>query len=187
MFEQFGGTTIFDIRLVSCDVCEANDATEDLPWGLSTDDPMIWGVGIIVGLALGILIFGCIWMYASGTDNFRWRPILYFGIYAWDFFSDVFFAMEILSKASENDGMKTLTLMILFGCSISFIVFPVVLNFRDLLKFQTEWQNDPLHSDRYRYTARSPSLSLLLLVSFLKLCAIVVWGRLFFSLFRGPT
>ena len=67
-----------------------------------------------------------------------------------DFFSDVFFCALLYTDYISNPSESDLIYLIIFGLSAMFIVVPVLLNFRDLLKFQKKWQSDKLHADRYR-------------------------------------
>ena len=94
--------------------------------------------------------FRYVWTRISGADNLAYMSIFLFAIYTWDFFSDIFFSLEVFDRAGEVSQEKAVRYYVLLGLCVLFIVLPMVLNLRNLLLFQTKWQSDPLHADRYR-------------------------------------
>ena len=81
------------------------------------------------------------------NELFAWTSIVSFGFYSIDFFSDFFFSMKLyLFMIDENHGIDEyqLTYTILFSCSITFIVIPLILNLFQLHKELSKWLEDPI-------------------------------------------
>ena len=73
-----------------------------------------------------------------GADNVRVMGIVYFGIWTWDFMSDLIFAMR-----TAEQGYFTQCVF-----STAFVVVPWCLNMRKLIVTQSKWSHDPTIKER---------------------------------------
>ena len=65
--------------------------------------------------------------------------------------NSLFFAVEVYTNYDEEeDSQKKGLLFILLFISIGFLLLPLFMNFRALLKSERDWTQNPLHGDRYR-------------------------------------
>merc|ERR1719242_1531074 len=100
-----------------------------------------------------LAVFGWAYMKCRKHDDVDFVAVFMFGLYAWDVFSDIFFASDIwalwrtpdhslyiYSVYSEDDAAKVL--FGLFVASAFFIIFPMVLSFVYLAKAKEEWLAD---------------------------------------------
>eukprot|EP01084_Bolivina_argentea_P314196 544204_1 len=130
------------------DEINPNPQGETLKFINFKEDSMQIGISAVLLIALTIGLFGYLNSMCRGADNFRYSAVFFFGLYTWDFFSDVFFsALLYTSKLQDSNNI---IYWLMFGLSVLFIVLPVLLNFKSLLSFQRKWQEDALHADRYR-------------------------------------
>ncbi|ETO28981.1 hypothetical protein RFI_08145 [Reticulomyxa filosa] len=73
-----------------------------------------------------------------GTDTLRSAGLVFFGLYAWDFYSDAVFIVRLAQVGAWY----------LFLVGMAFLVIPYVLNLKHLLAFQKQWMADPAMSER---------------------------------------
>ncbi len=71
-----------------------------------------------MGFCGGLAIAGRFYARKVGADNVRVMGVVYFGIYTWDFFSDVVFDARLAQREA----------WILFACSTLFVLIPYILN-----------------------------------------------------------
>eukprot|EP01083_Nonionella_stella_P184285 668612_1 len=87
----------------------------------------------------------------SGPDDFRWAFVFVFGVYSWDIVSDWLFAVSLYNGyIARSSGSDYVVYVILFIASLFFIMMPIASNFRCLYVFQSRWQRNPLHGERYK-------------------------------------
>ena len=99
---------------------------------------------IVVAVWILLMVSGYAHMRHSGHDDFKIVSVVLFGVYTWDYFSDIFFASNLLKETERTALTSTL-----FAASSLFIVVPVIKGFLDLVKAQKEWLGSPVMSDRY--------------------------------------
>ena len=99
-----------------------------------------------------LTVTGCIHMKWKGHDDINFWAVMMFGLYAWDVFSDIFFASDIWSLWRTPDyslyiyrdfpeSKASNILLILFCLSAFFIIFPCILSFYYLAKAKEEWES----------------------------------------------
>ena len=111
------------------------------------ENQYIYVIVSVVGIGILLMISGYIVSKVKQTDDFSKLSVLFFSLYTWDIISDIFFVLELYYIHGFNDQ---LIYSMMIGLSILFVIFPVIKNFYDLLKFQRKWQSSDLHADRYR-------------------------------------
>ena len=97
-------------------------------------------------------VLGYIHMKWKSHDDVKFVAVALYGLYAWDVFSDIFFASDIWSlwrtpdyslsiydMFSENAASQ---ILLIFWClSAFFIIFPFILSFYYLAKAKEEWRS----------------------------------------------
>eukprot|EP01084_Bolivina_argentea_P029423 54641_1 len=125
-----------------------NQELENAPVEFEESQALFVTAGIL--LACGVLLVIIAYLCAKYTkaDNFVYSSVFIFVIHAIDVFSDIFFCISLITDhvLVTSNGI----FLILAICSLLFIIAPMAKNFYDLIKFQKETQNHPLHGDRYR-------------------------------------
>ena len=100
-----------------------------------------YGLYVFMGLCVLLAILGSIHGYITGADNIRVIGIIYFGLWTWDFGSDVLFAAR-----AGDQGFYGLSII-----SFIFIIIPWSLNMRQLFMNEQKWSIDPTIKDRVTY------------------------------------
>ena len=103
-----------------------------------------------------LAILASIHAHVIGADNVRVMGIVYFGIWGWDFVSDVIFAAR---TAEQGYYYQTIA-------STTFIIIPWCLNMRQLFKQEQKWCNDPTIKHRVNSWMFDHSILLILLAGF---------------------
>lgn len=117
--------------------------------GATKENLLTVSILLIVLCAVLLLCSGFSYSFCSRADDFKYIAVILFSIYMWDFFSDIFFAIDVYWTHIKGGDVET-PFLIVFICSLVFIILPLLKNFYDLIKSQGEWQKSPLHGDRYR-------------------------------------
>ena len=99
---------------------------------------------IVVAVWILLMVSGYANMRLREYDDFQIVPVILFGVYSWDFFSDIFFVSNIF-----QDREPTAFTVFLFAASSLFIVVPVLKGFSDLVRAQKEWLESEVMRDRY--------------------------------------
>eukprot|EP01083_Nonionella_stella_P132036 401398_1 len=120
-------------------------------------------IGILAGIGIVLLVGAMITARVTKADNFVYSAVAVFVVHSIDVFSDVLFCISIWTDhALVADEANNQSFLLLAICSLIFIVAPMCKNFYDLIQFQRETQDDPLHGDRYRAWLNSFGTTLLL-------------------------
>ena len=136
-----------------------------------------YGLYCFMGFCLVLAILGSIHATIIGADNVRVMGVVYYGIWTWDFVSDVIFAARALEQGY------------LYQCLASavFIVIPWILNMRQLFRHQHVWSNDPTIKERVSSWLIDWSIGLVILAglsgsafSAVEICNSQVFGIDFF-------
>eukprot|EP01083_Nonionella_stella_P238780 836529_1 len=99
-----------------------------------------YGVWSFVGLCTLFAIVGAIHGFVYwGADCIRISGIIYFGLYTWDFYSDIVFDLELLNYPDTQ---------YLFYLCTAFIAIPWIANMYSLSKYQQKWCKDDAIRER---------------------------------------
>ena len=116
-------------------------------------------VGFILTLVFVLALIGIIQMYKYDVTIYV-TGILLFGLYTWDFYSDILFSWVVYNYyAVCNDDLM---LALFIGCLI-FLILPIVASIWSLFRFQDKWTEDPAIGDRVTGWNRDWSTYLLIL------------------------
>ena len=102
----------------------------------------------VLAIWIVLVVSGYAHMRLLEHDDFKVGAVVLFGVYSWDFFSDIFFATNLLSQ-DPVEGVSRHVLVALFVASAVFIVVPLAKNFWDLLKAHDRWLESPVMSGPY--------------------------------------
>ena len=91
-----------------------------------------WIIYIFIGICLIVSLVGHWHSKRLKSDNVKPFKILFFALYAWDFYSDVMFCVRL------GDAEK----WILFAVSMMFIFVPWGMNIGQILQAQKRWTTD---------------------------------------------
>ena len=99
-----------------------------------------YGVYAFVGCCVLFAIIGSVHGFVYwGADCIRMSGIVYFGLYTWDFYSDIVFDLELLNYDDTE---------ILFYLCTAFIAIPWISNMISLSKYQQKWCKDDAIRER---------------------------------------
>merc|ERR1712241_1127180 len=121
---------------------------------------------VVILIVLILAVYATIEMYKDDVTIFV-SSILLFGLYTWDFYSDILFSIEVwvqydLSNNDARNDTETTYLWLFIFC-IVFLVVPVLTGLSSLFRFQDKWTKDPSIGDRVKGWNRDWSTYLLFL------------------------
>lgn len=93
---------------------------------------------IFIGLCLLLSIGGKVYAKSIGSDNVKAFGILFFSLYAWDFYSDIMFCVRLVDAKQ----------WMLFVVGMLFIFVPWTMNLLQLFREQKKWTEDPLTKEK---------------------------------------
>jgi len=127
-------------------------------------EPYMTPFGVLVLLVMVswflLAVLGYAHMKYRNHDDVNFMAVFMFGLYAWDVFSDIFFASDVWALYQSPDHSLYLyenwshrdanwILFGLFAASSFFIVFPMVMSFVALFIAQKDWRKDTEISETY--------------------------------------
>ena len=87
---------------------------------------------VVIGVCLVMSLIGKAFAKSVGSDNVRPFGILFFSLYAWDFYSDIMFAVRLWDAAES----------MLFAVAASSICIPWSMNLVLVFKSVQKWETD---------------------------------------------
>ena len=91
-----------------------------------------YGLYAFMGFCCILAVLAKVHANKSGADNVRIMGIIFFGVWSWDFFSDVLFAARMYDQKYY----------VHFAFALVFVAIPYFLQFYQVLKMQQVWVQD---------------------------------------------